>query len=319
MLSGQRLAIQITGFLVGLGLLVWIILRAIEEGDWGRIFAAGPGLVLALAACTVASALFNGTTFWLTVRPLRHVPFWDLQRLNVVANMLNYAPVRLGALARVVHHVRVDGLSLLQVGAWFGFIAYILALGVGSFVVACIAREQVDVIWALLVAAQLVLGAFAVRVASGLPLLRRYGQGIDRIAADHASLWGAICLRVADLGAFVGRMAAAAAILEIHLSFTQLIILALVAHAGSLIPFGRFGFREFCVAIAADRLSMMTGEVEANMNQLALVESAGEVLVFLPFGLAGVPWLRRKWRESGSQKRGMNAEGPPAAGRTPAA
>ncbi|MHC5015146.1 MAG: hypothetical protein ACYTGM_11695, partial [Planctomycetota bacterium] len=254
-------------------------------------------LVAALLGCTLVSAFLNGTTFWITIHPVKPIRLWDLQRLNVVANMLNYAPIRLGAIARVLYHVRVDGLGILQIGAWFGFIGYTLVLGVASCVLATIVHAQVDWLWAGLVAGQMLLGGMAIRVAASLPLVARHGRGIDRMVNNSWSLWGAIALRVIDLGAFTGRMAVAAAILDIHLAPGQIVVMAVVALAASLIPFGRVGFREFCVAATGHQLSMLANDAEHNMNQLALIESAGEALVYIPLGVIMLAWLRRRWRD----------------------
>jgi hypothetical protein len=202
LLTPTKILMQLAGFGVGLALLAWIIYNAIGEGDWGRIARADPRLIAAMLGFTLVSALLNGSTFWITVQPIAPLHFWDLQRLNVVANMLNYAPIRLGAIARVLYHLRMDGLGLLQIGAWFSFIGYTLALGVASCVLATIVHARVDWVWAGLVAVQLLLGAMAIRVAGGLPLVARHGRGIDRMINDHRSLWGAIVLRVTDLGAF---------------------------------------------------------------------------------------------------------------------
>ncbi len=298
LLPRRKLVMQLTGFVVGIALLVWIIANAVKEGHWGRVAAAPPLLVAALLGCTLASTVLNGLIFWITIRPLRPIRLMDLQRLNVVANMLNYAPVRLGAIARVVYHVRVDGLGLLQVGAWFGLIGYILVLGIASCVLATIVHDRVDWIWACLVAGQLALGGMAVRTFAGHPLLARYGQGVDKIAADRLAVWGAVGLRVVDLAAYAGRMGVAAMILQIDLSATQVVMLAVVALAASLIPFGRVGFREFCVAAAGQQLSTLAGGVEANMNQLALIESAGEALVLIPLGIVFLLWFKRRFAQA---------------------
>jgi hypothetical protein len=296
LLKPRRVAVQVAGFAAGILLLAWIVVRAAGEGDWRQIAEAPPALLAALLGCTLASTFLNGASFWITVRPIRHLPFADLQRLNIVANMLNYAPVRLGAIARVVYHARVDRLGLLEIGAWFAVVAAILILGAASVLVATLARERVDEVWALLAAGQMALGVAVFQVLGGLPLAARYGHGLDRIARDGAALWSAAGIRALDLGTFVGRMAAAMAILDIHLGAGAAVVLAMVALAASLIPFGRLGFREFCVMAAAERLGMMAGDVESRMNQLALVESAGEALVFLPLGLLLLPWLRRRLR-----------------------
>jgi hypothetical protein len=300
LLTPTKILMQLTGFAVGLSLLGWIIHNAIGEGHWGRIFRADPWLIAALLGCSVLSGLLNGCMFWLTIRPIKHLGFWELQRINVFAYMLNYAPIRLGAIVRVLYHMRVDRLGLLQIGAWFSLIGYSLALGMGSWLLATIVHPDVDWLWGGLVAAQLLLGGMAIRIACGLPLIVRYGRGIDRMVSNRLALWGVILLRVFDLGAFTGRMAAAAAILAIRLEPSEIVLLALVALGAQLIPFGRVGFREFCVAAAGQQLSMLAADVEHNMNQLALVESAGEALVFIPLGILLLGWFRRRWREGGS-------------------
>ncbi|MHC5006848.1 MAG: hypothetical protein ACYTGF_05755 [Planctomycetota bacterium] len=298
LLTPTKILMQLAGFTVGLGLLAWIIYNAIGEGDWGRIARADPRMIAALLGCTLVSALFNGSVFWVTIRPVKHIAFWNLQRLNVVANMLNYAPIRLGAVARVLYHLRVDGLGFLEIGAWFGTIGYTLVLGVASCLLATIVHPDVDWVWAGLVAAQLALGGMAIRVFGGLPLIARYGRGIDLMVSSNLSLWGAIALRAVDLGAYAARMAVAAAILDIDLAAGQIVVLSLVALAASLIPFGRVGFREFCVAATGQQLSMFASDGGQSMNQLALVESAGEALVYIPLGVIMLGWCRRQWRVS---------------------
>ncbi|MDY7107821.1 MAG: lysylphosphatidylglycerol synthase domain-containing protein [Planctomycetota bacterium] len=296
LLTPTKIAVELVGFVIGLALLAWCIAGAIEKGGWERLAHADAGLVAAMLACSLLSALINGAMFWVTIRPLKRLGFWDLQWLNFVGNLLNYAPVRLGAIARVVYHLRVDRLNLLQIGGWFTFIGYILCLGIGSCLLATLARDRLDWIWVALVLGQMALGGVLTRVVVGNRLLAKYGQGVDRIIAHPGAIWGAIGLRLADLAAYSGRMAIAMTILGISLPATHVIILALVALAASLIPFGRLGFREFCVAITAQRLSMLAADVEANMQQLALVESAGEALIFIPLGAVALLWYRKRWR-----------------------
>ena len=297
--SPRKLAMQAIFWVIGLALLAWIIQRALQNGDWGKLAAADPALIVVLLGCTVASAVINGTAFWVTIQSIRRVRWVDMQLLNLAGNMLNYAPVRLGALARVVYHHRVDRLSLLQIGAWFGLIGYVLALGVGSCLLATVIYDRFDLVWVLLVVSQMALGGIATQLVVGHPLIVAHGRGIDRMARDHRAMWGLIILRLADIAAFTGRMAAALYILEIHLPLAHIVVLAVVALASSLIPFGRVGFREFCVAIVAARLGAASSDVDLPWEQLALVESAGEALVYIPAGILAMIWYRRRWREAG--------------------
>ena len=300
--SPGKLAVQLVGFAVGAALLVLVIRNAIQGGGWDHVAQASPTLLAALLGCTVISAGLNGASFWVTAQPVRRVPFRAMQRINLVANMLNYAPIRLGAIARVLYHVRVDGFTLLQIGAWFSVVAYILVLGVASCAVATIVHFRVDWVWGLLVTAQMLLGILAIRMFAGVPLIEKHGRGFDRIIGDRAILWSAAGLRAADLVMYTARMAVAAAILDIDLSPPQIVILAIVALSASLIPFGRVGFREFCVAAVAERLNLLGSEVDANMSQLALMESAGEAMVYIPLGILLLPWLRRQLRSSETRR-----------------
>jgi hypothetical protein len=102
-------------------------------------------------------------------------------------------------------------------------------------------------------------------------------------------------LRLLDFGTFAGRIAFALAILEITMAPSHVMVLAVVALVANLIPFGRLGFREFAVAWAASRLGS-DSVVDVPWEQLALLESLGEVLVYLPLGLVCSPWFAIRLR-----------------------
>ena len=134
---------------------------------------------------------------------------------------------------------------------------------------------------------------------------------------DPMSLWGASLLRLVDIAAFTGRMGAAISILGLTLPGSHLVMLALVALAASLIPFGRLGFREWAVALAAARLSAFgadPGSIESFASleawaQLALVESAGEASIVIPAGVVALLWYRRRWRRAAGAADNSDADG----------
>ena len=227
--------------------------------------------------------------------------------------MLNYAPIRAGAIARIAYHIRVDRLGLLEIGAWFTMLGYILLLGVGSCALATLAHPEIDWLWAVLVIGQMILGAAVARVAVGHRLIVRHGRGIDRMLRDPMSLGGAVLLRLVDIAAFTGRMGAAISILGLTLPGSHLVMLALVALVASLIPFGRLGFREWAVALAAARLSAFgtdPGSIESfAWAQLALVESAGEASVVIPAGAVALLWYRHRWRRGAGAADVPGADG----------
>ncbi|HEX5688612.1 MAG TPA: lysylphosphatidylglycerol synthase domain-containing protein, partial [Roseiflexaceae bacterium] len=303
LLSPRKIILQVIFWLAGIGLLASVIWGAVGKGGgaamWERIREAPIILLLGLLGCTVASAIFNGTTFWITAQPVRRVLWRDMQLINVFANALNYAPVRLGAIARVAYHLRVDRFSLVQVGGWFALIAFVLALGIGSTLVATLLRDRVDWVWLAIVIAQMIVGGAMLRFIASVPFIAKRAQGLDQMAMQHRALWGAIGLRVLDLAAYAGRMGCAMAILGMDLPWSNVMVLAMIALASSLMPVGRVGFREYCVAAAASRLSMDVANIDKSVwDQLALVESAGEAIVFIPLGIAAIPWFRRRWREA---------------------
>ena len=232
-----------------------------------------------------------------------------MQWLNLASNLLNYAPVRLGAIARISYHVRIDRLSVLQITAWFGMILYILALGIGSCVLATLIRPQIDWFWGALIVGQMILGGLLTRVFAGYPFIIKHGRGVDRLLSEHKPLWGAMIFRLADIGAFTGRMAAALMILKIALPASDIIILALVAFMANLIPFGRIGFREFAVVYTAKWLSSHGADVASQLpwEQLALVESMGEAVIFIPGGIFGIIWFKKRWDKS---KRPASSDAP---------
>jgi hypothetical protein len=310
MLTPRKIIVQVIFWLVGVGLLAFVIWGAVGKGGgaemWNRIRSAPPALLAALLGCTLLSALLNGTTFWLTIQPLRQVRWRDMQSINILANMLNYAPIRMGALARIAYHMRVDRLSVIQIGGWFALVAYILFLGIGSTLLATLVRSQIDWLWLGIVLAQMIVGGYALRFIASIPMIARHARGLDQMAVNRRGVWGAIMLRVLDLGAYVGRMGAAMAILGMHLPWNHVVVLAMIALASSLMPVGRVGVREFCVAAAAARLNMSVSMNASAWDQLALIESAGEALVFIPLGALMIPWFRSRWRSAGPGAVGDN-------------
>ena len=324
-----KIAVQVAGFLIGLALLAWCVKSAFFSSGhsaeqraelWQRLRDADVSLLIGLVGCSLASLLINGTTFWLTARPIARLPFGELQWLNLACNLLNYAPVRLGALARVFYHMRVNRMSLLQVGAWFMTIAFVLALGVVSCFAALLVRPRIDLMWFAMVAGIMIVGALGGRAAMGHSMMARFGPNLSAAVRNPASLWGACALRLLDLACYSGRMAIALAILGFSIHAHEAVILALVAFTVSLVPFGRLGFREAAVTLVAARmhtagadasfLDLVRGDASTTAR-LALLESAGEAIVIIPLGAIALLWLRRRWRVAGAHTVSMWSSKPP--------
>ena len=88
----QRVLLQMAGFSVGIALLVWVVQKAAANGQWEKVFHTDPKLFVALISFSLASTILNGSTFWITVQPIKRLQFWHMQWLNLTGNMLNYAP-----------------------------------------------------------------------------------------------------------------------------------------------------------------------------------------------------------------------------------
>lgn len=301
--SPRKLVTQLAGFALGLALLAWVIKRAIDKASdvgpdeptgWDRLREADPWLIAGLLGCTLLSLVANGALFWVVIRPFAPLKLRHMQLLNLVTSVLNYAPLRAGLIARVAYHLRVDRLGLITIGAWFAAIGFTLVLTLGSVVLATFLRPSFDWLWMLLVAGQLVIGGLLTRMFMRLPIVQKHGRGMHLMLADNGALWGAMALRLVDVAAFAGRMACAVAILDLALSFREILLLSIAAIAASLFPLGRVGYREAGVAAMASILGM-NNITAGQSSQLALIESAGEALVNIPLGAACLLWYRARW------------------------
>lgn len=310
----RRLIVQLLGFAVGLALLGWCIHTAVSKGDWSRIRTADPWLVAAVVVCTVISLVANGAIFWAAIHPVRRLKFRDVQLVNAAASILNYAPIRAGLIARIMYHRQVDGIGLLDIGAWLANVGFVMVLTVGSCLagVGIVLMMQWPLAWALLIgAAFIAIGVIVTRFVASHGLIVKHGRGLDEMLRHPGAMTAGIALRLIDTAAFTGRMAAALAILGVTLpSLGHVIVLALVAMVSNLIPFGRVGFREWAVAWSAAQLATAAGGSagleavnDGTWAQLALIESAGEAIVFVPAGAAALWWYRRKWQEKSKKRK----------------
>lgn len=304
----RRLVVQVIGFAIGVALLAWCIHNAMKSGNWSALRETNPLLVLGLAGCSLVSLVVNGAGFWLMIRPVQPLRFSDLQLVNLTTALLNYAPVRLGFIARVAYHLRVDRMPLLRLGGWMAATAYILFVCLGAVVAATLLRRQFDLLWVGLLLGQLLLAGLITRAMLGHPVIQLNARGMEQMLLNHPQLWGAMALRLIDIAAFCGRMAFAVMIVpDLSLSPTDIVLLAMTALALTMNPLGRFGFREAGVAIVAGMLvstDMSPADVESTMAQLGLIESAGEAIVFIPLGAAALLWYRAKWKQAAAAKSG---------------
>ncbi|MBX3374877.1 MAG: hypothetical protein KF817_13685 [Phycisphaeraceae bacterium] len=300
--------LQAGGFLLGLALLAWCIHHALRPEDaegWRRLREAPPIAIAGMVACSAISAAVNGFMFWISIRPIHRAPLRRFQAVNLAAGLLNYAPVRLGALVRMLYHIRVDRLPIVTVGGWFALLALLVGIAVGATAGATLLRPRLDPWWLLLLLGLAGAGLVAFRqVGHRLPIAR-VSRDVALLISHPGALPLALAARLVDLGAFTARLWIAILILDIGLAPSDAALLALVALVSGLVPFGRLGVREFCVALAADLLSRASEEIDRNMAQLALIDSAAEALFFIVPGGLALLWVR-------GQLFARSAQAPPA-------
>lgn len=307
LLTPRKIAVQLVGFGIGLALLTWIVVSA-SKGDWSKILDGDPWLVAGLAGCSLVSLIVNGAAFWVVIRPVRPLRFVDQQLINMVTGVLNYAPIRLGLIARAAYALRVDRQPVLETAAWFAAIAFSIVLPITSCIAASLIHNEIDVVWFGLVVAQVLLGGLLTMALLGQSIVVRYGRGMDRMLSRPSALWGAVGLRLVDIAAFTGRMFCAVKLLGLGFEVSEIVLLAVTTIALSLNPLGRLGYREFGVAMIGRLLASTSLDPEhatLQMEQLALIESAGEAMVFIPTGALALLWYRYKWRQAG---KGAGAE-----------
>lgn len=291
-----KFAVQLAGFAGGAALIAWCAWIAFTKADWSVLETADRSLVLLIAFCSLASMICNGAIFWLAGRPLAPMGAFEMQGVNACASVLNYAPVRLGAIVRIAYAARISGMKVGAMAAWFTFIgagvAGIALLGAASAWLVPGGLLPTILVW---IASASVSMAILKRVAHRVSWhrVRSLRAAID----DPAALWGTGAIRMLDQVAWTGRMWAAASLIGVSLGATQAILLATVAILVSLNPLGRFGYREAAVAWLASTLA--TGDldpsgIEAAFFQLAIIESIGEAIVLIPLGSIGSVWCLKR-------------------------
>jgi len=297
LLSPRKLATQIVIFLIGLALLVWCIHGAVEGADWGPVRDASPWLKIGLLVPSLVSLVANGLAFWAVIRPVQRVGVGEMIWLNLTTAVLNYAPIRLGLLARLAYNLRVNGMGILLIGGWFGSLAVTMLTCLAASVLATIVRPEMDLLWLALLGGQLVVAGLVIRTLMSQTIIVRHARRMDLMLRDPVALWSVLGLRMLDIGAFVARTAIAVEILGLPFEGREVALLGISAITLSVMPLARVGFREAGLAIVARMLVSggTTEELDAQMKQLALVESAGEALVAIPLGSIALIWYARQW------------------------
>lgn len=291
-----RLAVQATGFVGGAALIVWCAWIAFTRADWAVLESASPSLIAVVVACSAISMLVNGAIFWLAGRPLAPMGGLEMQSVNACASVLNYAPVRLGAIARIAYARRISGMTVGGMAAWFTFIGLAVAV-VAVLGAACAWLVPGGTIAAIAAWLALCVGAGVLLRTAARRISWHRVRSLRVLVEDPGAMWAAGGLRILDQLAWTGRMAAAASLLGLAIDARTALLLATVAILVSLNPLGRFGYREAAVAWLASTVA--SGDldprgIEAVFFQLAIIESIGEAIVTIPFGGLGSIWCLKR-------------------------
>jgi hypothetical protein len=306
---------QVAGFATGCALVVWCVERALSKGSGGldKFREADPLLVTVLLGSTLVSIICSGYTFLSMARPIRRFSAVEMQAVNLMASLFNYAPVRLGLALRCAFHWRIERMPATDIAAWIAGVAIVTLGALGSALAAGLVQLPLgrtelalDLVWFATYGICLVAGSALTIAVGRVPLLRRFLKGGERVLSSPRALAESLAFRSVDLSMWGLRMWAAAKIVGVTLAPAQAMLLASVAVLGAGNPLGRIGWREALVAVVAPLV--VTGasspeELDALTSQMALLESAGEAAITIPLGVLGALWCLRAMRRVPSDTR----------------
>lgn len=299
-LTPMRIGLNVLGFAIGVSLIVWCVIRAMRVDVSASLEGASNWHLALLIICTVVSVGTNGTLFWTMIQPIQRIRFWDVQLINAVVNLFNYAPVRLGLVTRIAHHRRVDQLEYRYLISWYAGIAAILFAVLGAIVAATVIRPSVDLWWGVVLVTLLAIGTAVILYVSSHERLTTRLKGAEKVLSHPDRLIQGVVLRVIDMIAFGGRLYLACTILGIDLAPRDIVYLTIISMVTALAPLVTFGLREWAVAFFGPLLTdpSLVDEYAAAV----LVDRAAEVIVFVPFGVVAVIWMLRRWRQVGDSR-----------------
>ena len=244
-----------------------------------------------LLGTVVANIVCSAVMFNLIMRRYGRVGWLEMHALIAASTLLNYVPLRPGLLGRVAYHRLYNGIAVTH------SVAAIVRAIVLSFVsVAALA---------LVVSAAVNLNLEAWRLAF-VPLV------VMAAAACMAAMFGgwratsplilAAAVRYVDLLATALRYHAAFALIGSPIDFQQASAFACIAVVASMVPFlsNGLGLREWAIGLAAPILAASQLELAMTAD---LLNRAAEIVVIVPFGVAGLVYLmrlRRRRAEPGS-------------------
>ena len=269
------------GFAVGVALFaaaVWAIAsnRGEIESALRSARAAPWWVVAAVVVLPVINWLLVGTSFAVLENRYGRVGVGEMLALIGSAWLLNYLPMKPGMFGRLAYHKHVNGIRYADSARVLVASVSLTAASIGALlVIALLVRMSGPVWWGWL---------WCVPVPVGL--------GVAALVLAPRGGWGwrlalAGLLRYLDTMVWIGRYAAAFAMVGSPLDFQTALFVAAVSQLALLIPVAGngLGLREWGVRAAS---ALQIGLLADVINR------AAEIAVALPIGLAGTVWAARR-------------------------
>lgn len=311
-----RLALQVAGFALCLGLLAWCLRTAFDERNRAqleRLADASAGQIAALLGLSLLTVLVSGEVFRNVLRPVRRLGVLPIHATNAFASLLALLPFKLSIVARVLVHNRRDGLPLLTITAWFAAVSAVMACAIVPLLAVTRLRQPTDAVSAwLMLAGLLACGGMLLGVSrwlltprgwsvvtsvysllpkprrlradapAGAALLGRAREGCVMLASPRAVLVS-LLLRGLDVGVQGGRILVAAHIIGLELTPDRALLAGLTYFlVGAAAPSGQLGAREAAV----------TAVLGTEFAVVPLLITAVETLVLVVGSVLGIAYLR---------------------------
>ncbi len=277
--SGASRARRVAGFVVGVLLFaaaVWVIARS--GADLRASLDAARAAHWAVVASVVGLPVLNWLLISVSFRVLqsRYAPVgWvEMGALIGSAWLLNYLPMKPGMLGRFAYHKHVNGIRYADSARVLVISVGLTALSIGALLLIALLVQVSDPAWGW---------AWCLPVPVGLALastlLAPRGPWAWRLAV-------AGLMRYLDMMVWVGRYAAAFALVGSPLDFRTSVLVAAVSQVALMVPISGngLGVREWGVRLASSPIGLLAD----------VVNRAAEVTVALPIGVVGSLWAARR-------------------------
>ena len=308
--NASRKILQGTAYALALGLLAASIWYAVEDQraeDWQALLDAEPGMLLALFAAVVVSAvLIPGLQFWLVTRPFvstKPLSVATMQALLAASSLLNYTPVKAGLIGRVGYLKQYHGVGFRAAVLTHIMIGAIFAAAVAVILLATALRSVFDPGWWTITGTGLailaLLAAFVLRTClpRSLPVDSRMR---DSLGWAGRFLFVCLLMQVAALFATALRWWLVFRMLGRPISIADAFLAAIVHMVSVMLgPANGLGLREWLIGIAGQQ-GWISGTLGSDISvglTAALADRAVEAVVLIICGLLGLWFLRRTIRK----------------------